>query len=459
MPNTRARKARSKRNTYKSGGASANIDCDLNPDILDRYLAHSLIVKNYFLPKVYPDVLPATVPPTVSATVVPRIVTKVCFINKGSNGFILRINRGKDDNAVKILFNLVNPLARIDKWIEDTRYKLNNEYTNLMNFADSKFIIKANGYFIFDGLKFICKGEKKFNNITYYLDGEITHEAYKVQPLLSKGSPKIIEPFGGIIMEYVNHSLRGIKAHLNTIRSEKPSGDILFITHRVFNFIELFYQYLLGINDINSKGFIHTDIKIDNLMFNNKDGIYTAKIVDLANIKHIDTGWDYSTNSKIEGLKTQYHTGAIKKMMSLQTKLGLRPATFDLSLRFGNVRPGVADPAPLIAAKKKILVRYDLYSLCVTFHDILNDIRTSLFDFDLALAEALRANPAGIKPKNQEKFDKCLEAFNYFDAKLISIKTNNYTLMDSIFELPDNSELSTMILENCLKKMESKYTP
>lgn len=448
------------RTTYKflkKGGAAGKAPLEIRPEIfakygIRRYYTHSLILKNFFLPKIFEGCRERAI--------------LVFFINKGHNGFILQFICNTE-NAIKILFNKSNPSFGFDRWQDTIRGSLEKEYTNINIFNDSPYVIKSEGYFIFDGVNFICTGKKPYNK-TYTPNEAITDETYKILPIgAEEGAAKIVEPFGGLILEYVNHSLTDIQNHLKDLHPKPPGGEaeVRYIVHRVFNFIKLFYQYIKGIIDINSKGYIHTDIKIENLMFNNKDNIYTAKIVDLANIKHISTSWGFATNS-VGAPADQYHTGALKKLDELQTHLGHRPRT---------VEPSGKLTAPLTAAleaeykkmKQEILVRYDLYSLCVTFYYILEKIKNTEFNFAIIEQGFVKKAP---RVKDKENFNTCKKAFEDFDKKIKEIKNGvgangvvkeadaeDYKGLRTILERPDNTTLKTYILETCLRKMDSDF--
>lgn len=438
-----------KRTTYKilkKGGAAGKAPLEIRPEIfarydIRRYYTHSLILKNFFLPKIFEACKERAI--------------LVFFINRGHNGFILQFICNTE-NAIKILFNDFNPLDNIDLWKRKIKASLEKEYTNINLFNESPYIIKSDGYFIFDRVNFICTGKKPYDK-TYTPDEAITDETYKVLPYKAKeGVAKIVEPFGGIILEYVNHSLTDIESHLHQLHGT-PEADIRFITFRVFNLINLFYQYIKGISDINSAGYIHTDIKIENLMFNNKGNKYTAKIVDLANIKPISTAWEFETNSD-GGRYDQYHTGALMKLKSLQAKLGHRPTTVGENRRFKPV-PSAKQIEESEAMKKEILVRYDLYSLCVTFYYILETIQeketeqTNLFDFENT--EKLASKP--IRPKDHRKFTSSRVAFTNFKTKITEIKENPYKDLNAILTIPDNTTLKNFILEECLRQIDEDF--
>jgi serine/threonine protein kinase len=385
-------RTRSKKTTLKSGGAA--VDSSLNIFTrrqIPRYYAHSMIIKDFFIGY-------------TSGGCAHGI--KMFLINKGFNGFLLQFDCVKskkasetDTKAIKILFNRTNPLANIAEWEMTTRLALTKEYANIRMFNDSKYVIKTYGYFIFDGREFKCSGVKPYHE-TFNTRRSLDEPQYKVKPI--NGGAPIIEPFGGIVLEYVNHSLNDIRTHLQSIKKEDPKFYIDNIPQCVFTLVELFYQYLLGIIHINAKNYVHTDIKADNLMFEKNDHGYTAKIVDLANITDIYSSWDLTSNSKVASLEKQYHKGAIKRLIKLKSQgVELRSVT---------------------ALKTNYLHRYDLYCLCVTFHNILITIKADLLDFDEAIAEENKRKGPGPKdgPRADkiERLKKFKTAFELFEKQI-----------------------------------------
>lgn len=437
------------RTTYKflkRGGAAGKAPLELRPEIfakygIRRYYTHSLILKNFFLPKIVKDCKERAI--------------LVFFINSGHNGFILQFICNTE-NAIKILFNKGDLSFGIGAgiWMRKIKDSLEKEYSNINEFNDSPYIIKSEGYFIFDGVNFNCEGKNQYHHKIFTPNEAITDETYKVLPVdAAEGTPKIVEPFGGLILEYVNYSLTDIESHLNKQRGE-PEAEVRFIVHRAFGFINLFYQYIKGIIDINSKGYIHTDIKIENLMFNNTGNKYTGKIVDLANIKPISTAWGFGTNS-VGGHALQYHTGLRMKLERLQSQLGFLPPTVGKNRRLtAVVTPARA--AEIEIVKNNILVRYDLYSLCITFFYILQTIKKTVFNFG-SIEQTFASKPP--KPKNLRDFEICKAAFENFDKKITEIKEKGITTQDplEILKLPDNTTLKKFILEECLRKIDEDF--
>lgn len=420
------------KNTYKvlKRGGAAGKELSGNTFTrfgIARYLAHSMIIRDYYISRISADCSKGVV---------------MHFINKGHNGFILQFQCATETKAIKILLNSTNPLEDIDAWKIAYNAALLKEYTNIRRFSASKYVIKAYGYFIFDGSDFVGSGSETYN-VTFQPTRTI-HEGltYKVEPIPPKVPVKgastkpILEPFGGIILEYVNFSLRNIKRHLEEIKGTKDKFYIDLIPNCVFTLIELFYQYLLGISEINASGFVHTDIKVDNLMFELHPKGFTAKIVDLANIKDIEKVSDLTSNSK-GGLEKQYHLGAITRLMGVDAK-------------------GV-DAATVKDLKKKYLERYDLYSLCVTFNAILQELKPDIFNFDEALRKCKETGAKLEKKKKTLADHKAI--FELFDSEILKISEiqSHKNAVFTLENISSNSEFKTFILTNCIIKMYPTY--
>jgi hypothetical protein len=420
-PGTR-RRARTKNKTLKRGGAALSANTFTHYGI-SRYFAHSMILRDYFVP--------------LTSGGCNGKAVEIYFVNKGYNGFILQF-KCVDIKAIKILFNRNNPLTDRVEWERLCRDKLTTEYGNIRTFSHSKYIIKSYGYFIFDGREFKCTGLKPYDK-DYAAPYSIDNAAYKVEPLNARrGTPNILEPFGGIVLEYVNHSLNKIRQHLQSIKKENPKFYIDNIPQCVFTIIELFYQYILGITDINNEGYVHTDIKVDNLMFEKNDHGYTAKIVDLANIKKINSEWDLTSNSKVMPLQKQYHKGAIQRLIMLKSK--------------------GADLRSIEALKQNYLQRYDLYSLCVTFNYILSDLKPDLFNFAEAIAEENK-RADGPRESKKVRLNLFKTAFELFDREITRIKSipSEATDLYTLETIHPNTTFSSIILNECILKMFPRY--
>jgi len=406
---------------------------------IPRYLAHSLIIKDYFISRITRD---------CSSGVI------INFINKGNNGFILHFKCDTDTKAIKILFNETNPLEDIDSWKHACSTALIKEYANIALFNDSKYIIKAYGYFIFDGSEFVCSGTKDYNKSfqpTRTINDGVTYKVVPIPPKVVPGTaPKkastvpILEPFGGIILEYINHSLRNIRVHLESFKGAKAMFYIDRIPDCVYVLIDLFYQYLLGITKINESGYVHTDIKVDNLMYEQHPTGFTAKIVDLANIKEIEKVSDLTSNSKAYHAK-QYHLGAIERLKGMEAKR--------------------VDLRSLAALKKRYLERYDLYCLCVTFSLILEELKPHIFNFDEALTKCeegakLDKEKAAKLAEKKTKLAEHKAIFKLFEVEITKIKdiSNDSSALYSLDNIPSNSEFSSFILKDCIIKMYKDYS-
>ena len=102
---------------------------------------------------------------------------------------------------------------------------------------------------------------------------------YQILKILTIGNPNNlgITPnqhphtfFGGMILENVQYRFENL-----------PNNYIVLLS--------IFLQYIIGLKEINDKGYIHKDIKPDNLMYNYENEEYTAKIIDLGTVYNIIT--------------------------------------------------------------------------------------------------------------------------------------------------------------------------
>jgi len=442
-----------KRLTRKRGGSSLVVPRDLAEKVFSdhgivEYYAHAKIIRDFFIPQKVPQ-----------CHKIPENAREIKFINRGFNGFILKFSCNHEAvvNAVKILFNRLNDSdnpEKLETWRTNKVALLEKEYTNIERFKECEYIIKTNGYFLYDGLKtFNCFGKVPYNE-NLILGSNISDANY-----LSKKSDgkTYVEPFGGIIMEYVNYSMTDIGEHLSSF-DFKPD--------RVLILMMLFYQYLDAIDFINSRKYFHTDIKLDNLMFNKVGEIYTAKIIDLANIKPVDVALDIGTNSKSKSLPNQYHFGALEEFRSLQANLS--------GTARQNRPPKPADPVLVERYKKtreedktRILERYDLYCLAITFKHLIDDLkRDGIIEMDETkrkfdsieiptVAKELRAYE-----KLKTKIETAFDGLTYFERKLKEIQDNGIINITRFYTIPTNKELGKEVYDNILlmyKKFETAH--
>jgi serine/threonine protein kinase len=345
-----------RRRTIK-GGASTLNKGGITPETLasrglERYINHVNILRYYYLPMI-------SKPETI----------EIKFVSSGYNGFVIQvkytsISGEKETKAFKILLNSVDPADYADAF-----RKLKKEYSNIKKLEDCRTIINTSGYFIFTGDT--SPNPSHFEG-TVDLKGEFSFpsvipNSYKVaykgprEVGSIRRTPKL-EAFGVVILEYVQYKLEDIYTHL----ADKS------LQSRILILVKLFWGYLDGIYCINKMGYIHTDIKLDNLMFNIKGSLLHAKIVDIANMKHVSTAYNFTSNSLLGSVANP----------------GLKAILEDIQLRLGVKAPMVGKPsgvAPGVHARaaenikrqreetrKQILNRYDLYCLAISFNNLLN---------------------------------------------------------------------------------------
>ena len=431
-----------KRLTRKRGGSSLVVPRDLAEKVFSdhgivEYYAHAKIIRDLFIPQKVPQ-----------CHKIPENAREIKFINRGFNGFLLKFSCNDVVNAIKILFNRKNESdnpENLETWRTNKLASLEKEYTNIERFKKSEYIIKTNGYFFYDGLKtFNCFGKVPYNT-HLILESNISDAKY-----LSKKSDgkTYAEPFGGIIMEYVNHSLSDIGEHLSLIDSRPDRVLILMI---------LFYQYLDAIDFINSRKYFHTDIKLDNLMYNKAGETFTAKIVDLANVKPVDVALDIGTNSKSKSLPNQYHLAALEEFKSLQANLSGTPRQ--------NRPPKPSEPALAETYKKareqgkqKILERYDLYCLAITFKHLLDDLKKKgIIEMDETkrkfnsiekptVAKELRAHQA-----QELIINTAFKGLAFFEKKLKEIQDKGLVEIARFYTNPTNKELGKELYDKILE--------
>jgi serine/threonine protein kinase len=206
----------------------------------------------------------------------------------GTNGLALEFicNNGLI-YTMKLLFEYQQTyegvlMADVKKKYENdilTEYKVINQF-------DSPYIMKAIKYFLFEPTeqRFILSSDVDVPRRTLeYInvpDLHMEHWEYR-QPerghLLERVSPPF---FGGMILENVQY------------RFENLPPDYFYLAL-------IFLQYVTGLKEINDKGYIHKDIKPDNLMYNYKNEEYTAKIIDLGTVYNIITATESFTPASV----------------------------------------------------------------------------------------------------------------------------------------------------------------
>lgn len=441
MVNTEKKSRTKKRLTRKRGGSSQVVPRLLAEKLfidhgISGYYSHAKIVRDIFIPQKVPE-----------CQDIPENAREITFINRGYNGFILKFSCNHEAvvNAVKILFNRLTESddpENFETWRTNKLALLNKEYTNIERFRECEYIIKTKGYFLYDGKKtFNCFGKVPYTD-NLILGSDIKNDIYLSK---KRDGTSYAEPFGGIIMEYVNHSMTDIAGHLSEIDS---------MPDRVLILMLLFYQYLDAIDFINSRKYFHTDIKLDNLMFNKFGEIYTAKIIDLANVKPVDIALDIGSNSKSQSLPNQYHFGALQEFKSLQENLSgtakrnrhPKPADPVLAERYVKERED---------GKKKILERYDLYCLAITFKHKLDDLKkTGLVDMGPTKStfnSKEKPNDAkALKKYEKEKktVDSAFDGLTYFEKKLKEIQDKGILDIARFYTIPTNKELGKELHDN-----------
>lgn len=353
MRKTICRNKRPRRKTLK-GGASGKLASNLGTAGLTRYTNHIYILLRFYIkPNIY----------------------SISYIGSGDNGFVVKIDytpfdsRIKIVNAYKILLNKVNPSSNHDAWLQDVRKKLSTEYNNIQRLASCTSsggtstkpigIIQTSGYLVFDMIERRITGFDSSGPLDSIIEQPM-HENYKVayaegKKSPSAGAPLNFEGFGVLIMEYVQYKLVNIATHL---------APMSFRT-RVKTLLKLFWGYLYGISCINNMNMIHTDIKIDNLMYNIEESNFKAKIVDFANLKSVTRNTKFTSDSTLGIVAHAEMKGALEQSQkNLEVDKTAGP-------RF---TPGIsAQDKTTIQTRaselrENIKKRYDLYCLAVTFH-------------------------------------------------------------------------------------------
>ena len=163
------------------------------------------------------------------------------------------------------------------------------EFNSIKKF-DSPYIIKAYKYFFFNGKSCELSSivpPKISTDITLIdvigtpepkiTDEEATTKGWKMKhPTRTRGLPNQQIPwFSGIILSHAQYSLdKDLQKHYTKI------DDIL----------GLYKQYLLGVKEINNRGYIHRNLHWDNLRYNYNptNRKFTAQIIHIHKIYNID---------------------------------------------------------------------------------------------------------------------------------------------------------------------------
>ena len=256
--------------------------------------------------------------------------TEIRKLSAGANGMTLAFRcENSVQYTVKFNFNLgsVYNVENNETWINYIE-KTVKEFSNIKKF-DSPYIMKAYKYFIFDveRKKFIFKIYPNSTDSEIILcDDFIYNPNYKFSNI--SDDVQVIDKipkFAGIILEYIPNQFTNL------------SKDLSYN-----NIVKLFKEYLLGIKKNNDEGYIHNDIKEENMMYSLIDSNYSAKIVDLGEIFNIRSINKFSSASI-------YH------------------ANQDLiNIAIANT-PANSDDTKLTTLFNQVLFKYDLYCLADVF--------------------------------------------------------------------------------------------
>lgn len=228
---------------------------------------------------------------------------------------------------------------------------LENEFSEVERF-DSPYIMKGFSYFIFDGQNNRFRiydsvgGRPRTINIPHE---KLETGKYRCQTF---DSQSYLPYFGGLILEFIQFQFNELS---------KPE-------YRNNELLKLYFQYVTGLKTINDAGYIHNDIKGDNLMFNNDANGLTAKIIDL--------GTAYNVN-----LSTKSYTPASREMCNEEDIVKLQqltqtPPSQSTRSRTKEVKDEI----------NKITQSYDLYCLSKTFLTTYGDKINPIFKRILELA-------------------------------------------------------------------------
>jgi len=355
MRKTICKNKRLLRNKTLKGGATVPI----TPNILERvglkrYTNHIIILKNYFL-----------------KGLAQRGSLIISYLGSGFNGFTLKVEyltrqepARRVVNAYKILFNKIDPTTYRVQWLKDINIKLEREYDNMKTLAHCKAsqvaglrligLVQTSGYLVFDGRGFTGFIDKEGRKDIRIEDG-IMDES---QVAFDEGKKKQFEGFGVLIMEYIEHRLSNIAFHIEGYGFRR----------KVQTLAKLFWGYLTGINCISKANMIHSDIKLDNLMYNKDGEEYKAKIVDLANLKSIKHNTSFTSNSQL-GIVVHARMKNLLEQAQINLEIGLQKAPrYAPGVRNVDKRT-IQDRAEKL--RNNILKRYDLYCLAITFHNLM----------------------------------------------------------------------------------------
>jgi len=254
----------------------------------------------------------------------------------GSNGFALQF-RCKTGSyytvKIKMEYEQVYSGLMTDEGKAAYKAGILAEY-NAINTFNSRHIMRAFKYFYFSpsASSFYVKEEGKRDHVIPVAD--LTNPNYKmIRPANADNPQDLIPYFGGLILEAVQKRFVELPANADVIKT-------------------VFKHYLTGLNEMNTKGFIHNDIKPDNLMYNKSRtaaGVdaYFGKIIDLGEI------YDVKRSAKVYTAASQEYA-PLRDIAKLQELIALPPAAATRS-------------KAIDTQITSIVMRYDLYCLAKSF--------------------------------------------------------------------------------------------
>lgn len=282
------------------------------------------------------------------------------ILTTGANGVTAKIKCNNTNKSYIIKLMYENEML-IHDGPEPADYKNGNigrrlwenihiEYRNATRF-DNEHIMKTYNCFVFYPLQseFVfensIKGDK-YRRINTSLDPK-----YKIHG--------IVPYFSGLVCEYIEHMFEDI----NKLKDEMYFNTIL--------------QYMIGLSVINNEGYIHTDIKRNNLMLNIIDGVPQCKIIDFGELFKFGGVGDIKTFT----MSSPYYSPALSARELTRLTTGINDAI------------SVEDRRSRIQQIKTISQTYDLYMLAKAYlsmdeyESIDMATLTSLFEYRITTPE------------------------------------------------------------------------
>ena len=193
----------------------------------------------------------------------------------GSNGFAMKFKCSDNIFTLKLHFEFAQafsgPAALTPEIIRNYEKKVKDEFSSINRF-DSPYIMKAHKYFFIDN-----KSEPKSFNLYDNIEAVARRKVEKIS--IEREDAEYLQKYpewlgikGGFLPYFGGLILENISNNFKDLPKENP---IL---------MEMFYQYVSGLKAINDAGFVHKDIKPDNLMYNDISGKLQAKIIDMGEL-------------------------------------------------------------------------------------------------------------------------------------------------------------------------------